>query len=75
MAASRRAARASGRVRPGDAERMVQAASAAIAELAELVRRQGDELLKLRADEERYREIRALIEGSSPARRGRPRGS
>jgi hypothetical protein len=75
VVASRRTARSAGRVRAGDAERLLQAASAALGELAELVRRQGDELLKLRADEERYREIRALIEGSSPARRGRPRGS
>jgi hypothetical protein len=73
--ASRRPARPSARVRAGDSERLLQAAAAALAELAELVRRQGEELLKLRADEERYREIRALIEGSRPGRRGRTRGS
>jgi hypothetical protein len=74
-AVSRRAARGTGRGRAGDSERLVQAATAALAELAELVRRQGDELLRLRAEEERYREIRALIEGSGSLRRGRPRGT
>jgi len=74
-AASRRTTRTAGRARAGDADRLVQAASAALAELAELVRRQGEELLRLRADEERYREIRALIEGAGSPRRGRPRGS
>jgi hypothetical protein len=64
---------AAGRSRAGDAERLLQTATAALAELSELVRRQSEELLRLRADEERYSEIRALIEGTRPGRRGRPR--
>jgi hypothetical protein len=71
----RRSARPAGRPRAGDAERLLQSAIGALTELTDLVRRQQEELLRLRADEERYREIRALIEGARPARRGRPRSS
>jgi hypothetical protein len=71
----RRSGRPAGRPRAGDAERLLQSAIGALTELTDLVRRQQEELLRLRADEERYREIRALIEGARPARRGRPRSS
>jgi hypothetical protein len=52
----------------------LETASAALQELVELVRRQEQELAQLRAESERYGEIRAIIDGgSTPARRGRRR--
>jgi len=82
-AAYYRAARASGTGRPrrrraatgaGDgAERAVSALRQALGELGELVRRQEQELDRLRADAERYAEVRALLEAGAAGRTGRRR--
>jgi hypothetical protein len=54
--------------------RALEAARDALQELTELVRLQDRELAQLRAESERYGEIRAIIDrGSTPARRGRRR--
>jgi hypothetical protein len=58
----------------GSATRTAEAAREALQELVGLVRRQEQELAQLRAESERYGEIRAIIDGgSTPARRGRRR--
>jgi hypothetical protein len=82
-AAYYRAARASGTGRPrrrraatgaGDgAERAVSALRQALGELGELVRRQEQELERLRADAERYAEVQALLEAGAAGRTGRRR--
>jgi hypothetical protein len=84
-AAYYRAARAAGTGRPrrrrtatgaaDGAERAVAALRQALGELGELVRRQEQELERLRADAERYAEVRALLEAGAGAggRTGRRR--
>jgi hypothetical protein len=58
----------------GGAIGALETASAALQELVELVRRQEQELAQLRAESERYGEIRAILDGgSTPARRGQRR--
>jgi len=52
----------------------LEAARDALEQLVVLVRRQEQELARLRAESERYGEIRAILDaGSAPARRGRRR--
>jgi hypothetical protein len=58
----------------GGATGALETARAALQELVELVRRQEQELAQLRAESERYGEIRAIIDaGSTATRRGRRR--
>jgi hypothetical protein len=76
---SRRRADGAQAGRPGagaarGAERLVQEVQAALAELSTLLARQDEELGRLRAEGERYAEIRALLEASVPGRGGRRRG-
>jgi len=63
-----------GRAAGGDATRALATVRDALQELVELVRRQEQELAQLRAESERYGEIRAIIDArSTPARGGRRR--
>jgi hypothetical protein len=70
------ARRAGTRVRKsgGDATRALETVRDALQGLVELAHRQEQELTQLRAESERYGEIRAIVdEGSASARRGRRR--
>jgi hypothetical protein len=62
-----------GRTARGDATRALDLARGALKDLVELVRRQEQELGQLRAESERFDEIRAIIDGTTPARGGQRR--